>query len=368
VSGTEGETRALPKTVFSVQYLRAAAAISVVIFHCGDHAHISGDWPVKVLASGVDVFFPISGFIMWVTTFGGGVGPRKFLSRRIKRIVPLYWIITAIAVFLALISTHFGGRTNFTDSLTSFFFLPAQNPATHNIEPIVSPGWTLSYEMLFYAFFTISLVLPSKRSRLVMLGACLGALALLGTLVNGSTAWTFYSDPIILEFAFGVAAGFAYTSGATITHPRALVLGVLAVAAMFVLDALAPHVNRAFIWGTPGAVLVAAAALAEARQGWRFHRLPILLGDASYAIYISQGLFLSALALVLKHAHIPPWTVMLIGPPVTVVGGVLIHLYVEKPISARLRRRAIPNVDTIDSPETKLTLQSQSTTLPPATP
>ena len=69
----------------SVQYLRAMAALLVVGYHINSYQ--------VYLMSGVDIFFVISGFIMWQST-RGGTSPRQFLTNRLIRIVPLYWLVT----------------------------------------------------------------------------------------------------------------------------------------------------------------------------------------------------------------------------------------------------------------------------------
>ena len=66
------------RPLLSIQYLRALAALSVVAFHACQWAKI----PFDIGSAGVDVFFVISGFIMWRTTSGTGVGPLAFLRKR----------------------------------------------------------------------------------------------------------------------------------------------------------------------------------------------------------------------------------------------------------------------------------------------
>ena len=53
-----------------------------------DHAFYVG-------ASGVHVFFVISGFVMVYTTFRSGLTAGAFLSRRLIRIYPIYWLVAA---------------------------------------------------------------------------------------------------------------------------------------------------------------------------------------------------------------------------------------------------------------------------------
>src|SRR3712207_3507791 len=58
-------------------------------------------------ATGVDIFFVISGFIMWVTSARRrGLTGAQFMKNRIVRIVPLYWMISLFVVAVALIAPH----------------------------------------------------------------------------------------------------------------------------------------------------------------------------------------------------------------------------------------------------------------------
>jgi peptidoglycan/LPS O-acetylase OafA/YrhL len=70
----------------SISYLRAVAAVAVVTAHA-THSLLG--------QAGVDVFFVISGFIMWTIT-STETAPRVFLLRRIIRIVPMYWLATIL--------------------------------------------------------------------------------------------------------------------------------------------------------------------------------------------------------------------------------------------------------------------------------
>jgi len=87
--------------VISIQYLRGCAALMVVFHHLGlqlRRVGYEGYWP-SFLSSGVDLFFVISGFIMWITT-KRGITTLAFFRRRVIRIVPLYWLLTTFVLVI----------------------------------------------------------------------------------------------------------------------------------------------------------------------------------------------------------------------------------------------------------------------------
>src|SRR5262245_32108194 len=94
-SGPERSTRSL----LSIQILRGLAALGVVLAHIFPGAAIG--------AAGVDLFFVISGFIMVYASdrlFGRRDAPRIFFLRRLARVVPLYWAVTAVLIAYPLLA------------------------------------------------------------------------------------------------------------------------------------------------------------------------------------------------------------------------------------------------------------------------
>lgn len=81
--------------VVSIQYLRGLAAMMVVYHHSVRKVlELNPESPIPYAGfgnAGVDIFFVISGFIMWVTTVSNPQNPVSFWYRRIIRTVPLYW-------------------------------------------------------------------------------------------------------------------------------------------------------------------------------------------------------------------------------------------------------------------------------------
>src|SRR3954471_17864812 len=92
-----------------IQILRFFAALAVVAFHALGLAPKGYEVPESVLSlalsyggHGVDLFFVISGFIIFYTTRAATPTPADFLRRRIERIAPLYFVVILAFTVLAL--------------------------------------------------------------------------------------------------------------------------------------------------------------------------------------------------------------------------------------------------------------------------
>ena len=144
----------------SIQHLRAIAALSVALFHACQWSQID----FGIGAAGVDLFFVISGFVMWTVTAGREAAPLTFLRRRVIRVAPLYWIVTLALVAGALVfPQRFPEVEPRADHiLLSLAFIQHMNPAGQPF-PILAPGWTLNYEAVFYLVFASTLILPVRR-------------------------------------------------------------------------------------------------------------------------------------------------------------------------------------------------------------
>jgi len=282
--------------IHSIQYLRGVAAMMVVVFHLQgplSRFGVKGDWPLA-LASGVDIFFVVSGFIMWTTTWQGRVTPGAFLRRRLVRIVPLYWFLTLCAVAVALVGKGGAAWASITleHLVKSLLFVPSLSPVTHEMEPVLIPGWTLNYEMLFYLLFGASLLLET-RFRAVAVSAILVCLVLAHPLAPQEQGILgFYTKGIMLEFAFGLMIGQAYTSGMRLSRAAAVI--ALAIGALGIAASVFAFSSRVLGLGVPAALIVLGAVMRERAAPLPRFGLLHHLGDASYSIYLSHGMVLSA--------------------------------------------------------------------------
>lgn len=332
--------RADKSQLISIQYLRAIAALMVVLYH----ATIPKEWlfnPIErygALAWGVDIFFVISGFIMYVAA--RGENPTDFLGRRVIRVAPLYWIAT---LTLLAINTNFHiwqiGLDGFTHVAKSLLFIPHYNLAKPGfIWPYLVPGWTLNYEMLFYLIFFLGLL--AKRPLLVSTLAIF-LLFSVGVIFHPeSVVLKAYTNPILLEFLCGVWIAWAYNKGAfNRTIPLVIVVGFAAL--LFLPFANAREFTIAGRILASSMIVSGALLLGKQIPHYRlFH----LLGDASYSIYLTHTVIsLKICSIIWINAPLEGW-VQLIGwfalaIIVSSIVGIMVHLYIENPILRRLRAK-----------------------------
>ena len=196
-------------TIISVQYLRGVAALMVVYFHT--KVYLAGyAWgiPRNFGYSGVDLFFCISGFIMMHTTLGRPIRPATFLQNRLLRVYPLYWLLTlfSLALYVIAPSAFIDGSASLSHAILSLLLI------AHFDAPVLRIGWTLVYEIFFYALFALTLWATPHR-RLPLLGALIIGLVALGALcAPESPVLQTYTHPFLLEFLAGAAVGAAFRS------------------------------------------------------------------------------------------------------------------------------------------------------------
>src|SRR5260221_5541231 len=188
--------------------LRAIAATMVVFVHMDlqlqrlHYPTLGTNW----MASGVDIFFVISGFIMWTSVERRPeMTASSFFRNRLIRIVPLYWFATTLVLMVALIAPQVLNTTVLRPwhAIASYLFIPARHPTTGLFWPLLIPGWSLNYEMLFYAIFAIAIALSGhpRARRFLLIAAMLGGLVAGGHAPQNPLApFDFFSYPDILGF------------------------------------------------------------------------------------------------------------------------------------------------------------------------
>ncbi|KMO19455.1 hypothetical protein SQ03_07840 [Methylobacterium platani JCM 14648] len=356
-----------------MQVLRALAAVMVAAGHA--QFEVAGlaaraglpfapaarlPWP-----AGVDVFFVISGFIIVhaaAPLYGRADARKIFLAHRIARVVPLYWLATTLYLALAFARPGLlgAGSEGPLYLAASYLFWPMAR-ADGAVQPLYSLGWTLNYEMAFYALFALALPwgggriaggerIASPRRTVLGVVALLGGLVLVGRVAGPlpgplAAPIAFWSDPIVLEFACGALLALARQEGFRLPAPARLVLAVAGLVLLCVAGE-APALPRALAWGGPAALLVAAAALGPAGAVGPRLRPAVVLGDASYALYLAHPFVVRGLRVTAETAGLAA----VLGPGplaasmlVLAAGAaILLHRIVERPLTRAARALLAP--------------------------
>lgn len=339
----------------NLQSLRALAAFMVVFYHARLLTPVgeilSFDWG----NAGVDVFFLISGFIIAHVARRDDVGrPGAFLLKRAIRVAPLYWLLTLALFAVAQKAPSLagaGGRPDLAMLAKSLFFVPYYN-AANEPHPILFMGWTLNYEAFFYLVFAACLLIRREAARLAAASAALAMLVAAGAVLRpeGAVGRT-YTDPMMLEFV----AGMWINRGWRALPPRAVsphavaacrVAGLAAVTALVAGDYLWPDVAREVKWGLPSLLLFLAVMTLERGGVAIGNRWLLLLGEASYAIYLTHPFVIKAASLAYARLQIAALPIhvaaLLVLYAVVAVVGITVHLLVEKPVIRWLRHRLAP--------------------------
>lgn len=327
------------KKLIGVQYLRAVAALMVAYYHLiGQIPPYSPDFSFahflssQRLPTGVDIFFVISGFIMYVT--GRGLSAGEFASRRFTRIVPLYWILTLAICAIAMLDAAALRRTDVTIEYAakSLLFIPYHNPGEHNLLfPMLVPGWTLNYEMAFYALFGVALLLPKYRMRtLVILLLVLVAGGMIWSRPEMFDRWGFYTSNRLALFAAGIVLGGIYTAG-ILQIPRLLCGGLVLAGFWGALTNWQPVATDRWLELASAVAIVVGVVAWEGQFGIPRWRVPLLLGDASYSIYLAHPFAFGITRTAWRHLNGPPWAFAILSMLVAIALAIATYRLIEQP-------------------------------------
>lgn len=328
------------KNLLSIQYLRALAALMVVLHH----ARGATPWlfnpleKYEAFAWGVDIFFVISGFVMYVAA--KQERPRDFLTKRIIRVVPLYWCAT-LALLLIHVRLNIADVTieEWTVVVKSLAFIPHYSlELPSEVFPYLIPGWTLNYEMLFYLIFFFGLFFGQLLS---VVGVAIVGFFVLGCLVDfKNPVMSAYTSPMVLEFLTGIFLALVYEKKwLKPVSGWLLPIGFAGLLMIPLSNDEAIAMTARVIFST--LIVAGAVSLNHKMPHMGFAKL---LGDASYAIYLMHMLIaVRVVAWVWQRVPIDGWVQFLSWITLALVGsslvGVWTHLYFEKPMLYWLKKR-----------------------------
>jgi exopolysaccharide production protein ExoZ len=128
-------------------------------------------------------------------------------------------------------------------------------------KPIIGVSWTLVYEVYFYAIFAGALFLRAQLGTILIATTAIGLMLAIGNLMAEKHA--FLSDPIVLEFCFGMFLAYAfshYQLPVSVVHFGWLLgFAMLCLAPLYVTHDTTnglPSSVRWAAWGFPATIVV----------------------------------------------------------------------------------------------------------------
>ena len=301
----------------SIDIVRGLAALAVVFAHVDDRFAVG--------AAGVDFFFVVSGFVM--AQVSRNRTPSQFLTDRAWRIFPMYWVIALPVVLAALPSaaiTPLG-------ALSSLMLWPHWF-GLHSI--FIGVTWTLVYELAFYASVAVAIRLKNPSIPLLLFTA-----ALLARPFTANPLIAFAGHPIAIEFLFGIAIAHAPKQRMTGGLLMTLGIGWLLLFPNAQLHDFFGNpdsgygLRRLLLWGLPAAMIIYGLVVFEQRLHGRWAKPLLVLGAASYSIYLVHSL----VAAVIDW----PWPAEV---AVAVASGFLLWAVVERRLLA-MRHKVLRQPD-----------------------
>lgn len=340
----------MKRNIEAIQFLRFVAAALVTFYHSALFLNLT--WPGTVPSGlvylstfgkcGVHVFFVISGFVMVYTSFAKEhLTPQSFWIRRMIRIFPIYWVYALVYLLYDFLVQ--GGTKLFQpETISSLLLLPNYSPW------IIYQAWTLSYELYFYAWFALALIMRPPIGLALLTVIFLASIAV-GLAYPPTNEFTrLVTSSLLAEFLAGAWIGYLVVSGVKIG--RFAATSLIGVGLAGFLAGLAFGYSRVpfvFSWGLPSILLIAGIVFAEIE--WRMPRIVrslSFLGDSSYSLYLLHTLLIMAMLTVLLafDLHSSGWfasmAICCVLTSVSIVVAAAAYKHLERVIVGALQQRA----------------------------
>ena len=316
-----------------LQMLRGVAATLVVLFHL-QAAAVAEGYDAGLLGwfrggeVGVDVFFVLSGFVIFHAVEGRrDMGALRFLRQRFWRIVPPYWAVLALTLLslagLCLMRGDWSEWPGFGRIVLSVLLLPLP-------DHVMAVAWTLAVEGLFYLLFAAT----------YFRGGAAAAIAALAVWSLVTQVWNLLRLPVdpafgvllfsgVIEFLFGGLIALAIGRGWRAGAVPALILGAVGLA-LVVTGHVTFAWGRSWVAGLPSAALVYGLAAGN----WRMPAWTLVWGEASYLLYLLHLLVFSIAGTLLRMTGIAPYgsTISMLGlGALSIAVSVAATLWLERP-------------------------------------
>ena len=287
-----------------IQVLRGVSVLLVVIFHTRQALMPNG-------YVGVDIFFLISGFVLWPQINKlffkrekasnlsnrpeGKIGFLKFLKRRYDRLIPTFVIslIINLSILFALSSYSIHKKMSL-QAISSLFFignLGAETLVGNYFSPQPNPFmhlWSLSAEWQIYFFAPISIVLlkklfPMKFTLALLLISALNLLVQISFELSINSYYSSFSR--IWEFYFGVLiAIYLRKFSFAMNSFQLLVIRLIGILSLIII--ISPFEIRVVFSQFFGLIFFISFLISNPPIYTKVNNVLLWVGDRSYSIYL----------------------------------------------------------------------------------
>ena len=295
MNAMENKLFQLPDRIDSLQALRFFGALCITVYH---FSGLQGSCPFD-FSHAVYLFYMISGFVVMLSTRE----PEKkkyFLTRRLIRILPLYWGLTLFTFAAGLFFPSVVGYKPTAEQLVkSLLFIPFDRATAKGgsaIRPLVGLGHTLQMEMLFYLLFMIAMRLSHKYRGLAAAGFA-AATALIGVffptknpIIHFYTANPYVWSSFILGLAVYGVFRLLQKKEIKIKTSSAPVLFIVAAC----IAAVPAMICEISVWYDIFLFFVIlCAGLVWSAYGRKTPKFSVSLGNISYSYYLTHYYFVT---------------------------------------------------------------------------
>jgi peptidoglycan/LPS O-acetylase OafA/YrhL len=287
-----------PANLPTLTALRFFAALWVVLYHFSDHLPLeySSYNPLLWGTQAVNFFFILSGFII-AHVYGNQIKSGSFamwpyLRKRLARVYPVH-LFTLVAIYVIYIAARKAGQNLGSPDQYQLKALPANVLMLHGWLPGVTPSfnipsWSISAEFFAYLTFPLFAGLILRRGSTML---WLGVSVLLTAATIAVVRLAFHMDVfrmitmsifrIAPLFFVGIVLWRGWSEGKWRLPTIALPIAAVAAVA---LSSIPVATIPLF------AIVVLAAAEMGDRQNWLTSKPMIMLGEASYSLYMTHAL------------------------------------------------------------------------------
>ena len=327
----------------------------------GSLARTVSNWASRIGYHGVDIFFVLSGFLIYRGVVGRRVSYATFFARRVRRIYPTFLAVFALYVALSFVVPSYsklppeGRATYLVENLLLL-------PGVFKIQPLITVSWSLSYEIFFYLSLPLIVGLLQMHrwrpgARMAFFAAIPVSLFLIGPITPFTLSRFMIFLPGMMLADLAVGWRDRPKSPARLEWlllPLIVALGIAGVWIEAIPLARLPHfwaadqlrgsntaIRQTVLIGGAAALLIGIGLRVDGTIGRFFMWRPLrYLGNMSYSYYLFHGLTLNAIKfmcdrlLPTDYVSVPMVVVALpLSFGVTVVTSTVLFLVIEKPFS-----------------------------------